>query len=668
MRLSTLGAAVTGTSTIGVNGATPAALVGVTGGSKFGPAWLSTSKIAYQNVTAGAIVQSYDIVSTATATLSATGQNDLAAGNSKWAKFLSGTGVTTNISVGPFATAALGDVSTDFGELAITLNYPSGPGITVYSSAGATLLSLPAITAGPIIRIRGHLMVYQSMTGVTGWFMANVLGGAFSFAPRIDEPINWTTPVTTASGKTLVMERSNRLTLRYADKPNGWQIVAPGTNTFNPDVMEVSAGVIRLAWSANQGESPDALQLTDLTLATGATRNGVIVAGAISWSTGPTLPGLKFAIGALQGANSNPALEPPVRQPVTLDNGLMTRPWQDWSRAVAGNGTSNTSAISAIPPSTTPNAFSTIAAAGQTPIVANGATSLTFTGATLDNITNTVTITGLGGDVTHTAGALTVNQLVIGNSGADIKVLGSLGTTTTVLHGNAAGAPSFSAVALGADVTGRLPYANFVAATAASRVLVRTSSSAGDWQEGTLGAGLALSGTVLNTVGIVMQGVPVLIVNADILTLPTIVVPIVAAPAAGFRYKFLGFTFRAHIVTAYTGINATYSDLRINQGGSYVTTALTTDSAYAVTQVDSFLGTIGDWIVDVPCTYLTAFDAGTGGTTPGEFEYVLPTILPVADVDGVAAALTADNGGVDYGGGNAANTLLITPYWVLEAV
>lgn len=59
--------------------------------------------------------------------------------------------------------------------------------------------------------------------------------------------------------------------------------------------------------------------------------------------------------------------------------------------------------------------------------------------------------TGGSGTVTNT-GALTVNQIVIGNGGVDEKALGSLGTTTTVLHGNAAGAPSFAAV-VEADIT-----------------------------------------------------------------------------------------------------------------------------------------------------------------------------------------------------------------------
>ena len=56
--------------------------------------------------------------------------------------------------------------------------------------------------------------------------------------------------------------------------------------------------------------------------------------------------------------------------------------------------------------------------------------------------------------------ALTANRLVLGGgAGAGPTVLGSLGTTTTVLHGNAAGAPTFAAVSLTADVSGILPTA-----------------------------------------------------------------------------------------------------------------------------------------------------------------------------------------------------------------
>lgn len=57
--------------------------------------------------------------------------------------------------------------------------------------------------------------------------------------------------------------------------------------------------------------------------------------------------------------------------------------------------------------------------------------------------------------------ALTASQLVIGGgAGATPTPLGTLGTTTTILHGNAAGAPTFAAVSLTADITGTLGVTN----------------------------------------------------------------------------------------------------------------------------------------------------------------------------------------------------------------
>lgn len=86
--------------------------------------------------------------------------------------------------------------------------------------------------------------------------------------------------------------------------------------------------------------------------------------------------------------------------------------------------------------------------------VANGGTGLSAgTSGGIPYYSGTATIAS--------SGALTASRLVLGGgAGAAPTVLGSLGTTTTVLHGNAAGAPIFGAVSLTADVSSILPLAN----------------------------------------------------------------------------------------------------------------------------------------------------------------------------------------------------------------
>lgn len=73
-------------------------------------------------------------------------------------------------------------------------------------------------------------------------------------------------------------------------------------------------------------------------------------------------------------------------------------------------------------------------------------------------------------------------QLVVGGgAGATPVPLGSLGTATTVLHGNASGAPSFGAVSLTADVTGTLAIArggtNSATALSGSSIMVSNGSA-----------------------------------------------------------------------------------------------------------------------------------------------------------------------------------------------
>lgn len=140
------------------------------------------------------------------------------------------------------------------------------------------------------------------------------------------------------------------------------------------------------------------------------------------------------------------------------------------------------------------NLFSTVAVSGQSDVVADSAgDTLTLvagsnvtltTSAGGDSVTiaasapGTGTVTSIattapitGGTITTTgtigcatcvtsSASLTSNQIMLGAGSQASAALGSLGTTTTVLHGNAAGAPTYGAVALASDVSGTLPVGN----------------------------------------------------------------------------------------------------------------------------------------------------------------------------------------------------------------
>jgi hypothetical protein len=95
----------------------------------------------------------------------------------------------------------------------------------------------------------------------------------------------------------------------------------------------------------------------------------------------------------------------------------------------------------------------------------------------LKDDTGTVTPISGGGTVTNT-GTLTASAVIVGNGGVDVKPLASLGTTTTVLHGNAAGLPTFGAVALATDVSGDLPFANLAQGSALSVLGVTGNATA----------------------------------------------------------------------------------------------------------------------------------------------------------------------------------------------
>jgi hypothetical protein len=113
---------------------------------------------------------------------------------------------------------------------------------------------------------------------------------------------------------------------------------------------------------------------------------------------------------------------------------------------------------------------------------------------------NAASITA-SGTINNSIGSLLASGLIVGGGTAAVASLGTLGTTTTVLHGNAAGAPTFGAVSLTADVTGLLPFANFNT-LAASSLFGNGATAAAAGTNIAIGSGLTLSvGGTLSATG-----------------------------------------------------------------------------------------------------------------------------------------------------------------------
>lgn len=346
MRLSTAGSVGYGKVSISIDAVAVAALVGATAGNVH---WLSTTEIVYQNVTAGPIIQRYNTGTAALTTLSTPGGNDVGAGGGTWAKWNGTEGVVTSIAgLGPFPQSGLSAVD-DEGHVVIVVNRADGYGIQVYNAAGSMTAQWAAQLAIPSVSMRSGIL---SFNDASGWHLRDEDGAAVAFAPRTDEAINVVVPVVNGA-QTLVLELSERLTLRNATTATGWEITT--ADTFSPDARVISANVVRICWSITDGEGTDSLRLMDLNIATAQARTGTAGGGTITWTAYADLPlSPTFTVGPIEGGTLGINIAALQRQPVIdqRTHGLMSREWYRWAEALtrAAGGAIDASRITGVLP------------------------------------------------------------------------------------------------------------------------------------------------------------------------------------------------------------------------------------------------------------------------------------------------------------------------------
>lgn len=377
-KLSTLGDAATGNGSgqIGINGAVPATLLSSL--TSF-PRWYDNSTLLIQVSQVGSSLAPglafLDTGTNVVTVIRSEGANRQAAGGGLWAAFVTGgDGVVDTSLPQSYTGAGLGDVGED-GTLVTLTNYLTG-GITVYSAAG-TLQWADAsrLRFDDNILCRSDVVSYCDAS--VGWILAQASDGRPKpYAARIDLPI-WVVPVTLANGDLWVLEQTtsddgNLLTLRLATENKGY-VIATDTPTFQPDAREVSAGTVRICWSTDPEETPSALALMDLTVATGANRTGIITASAIVWTVNAAITKSAISIvsgtGLSEGRQYNNVLVPMHEQFLGKD-GRPSRHWLDYFTTLSQKAAAFDIFVNALPKAAQLTAFRTITSGNDTPLYA----------------------------------------------------------------------------------------------------------------------------------------------------------------------------------------------------------------------------------------------------------------------------------------------------------
>lgn len=176
---------------------------------------------------------------------------------------------------------------------------------------------------------------------------------------------------------------------------------------------------------------------------------------------------------------------------------------------------------------------------------------------------------------TNSSTALSGSSIMVSNGSAIVQ--GAAGTSATVLHGNASGTPTYSAVSLTADVTGTLPVANggtnlTSAGGTANRALVTTDGTA--FSVGTVAnAMLANSSITVNTTSPITGGaIPSLGGSITIACATCALTTTTLTAGAGLTGGGNFSADRTLAVGAGTGITVNADDVAVDQAANFTWT------------------------------------------------------------------------------------------------